>query len=73
MNHCFDPRLDAHPQELLVMWVSRHGNVDQTGTEQYPGTTAAERQAFFKQAGLVLKMAGVELGGDRESGKLLER
>ncbi|CAE7562651.1 Plcxd1 [Symbiodinium natans] len=41
--------MDAHPKEVVVLWASRHGNVALTGTAQYPGTTPAERQAFFKQ------------------------
>eukprot|EP00929_Paragymnodinium_shiwhaense_P001067 TRINITY_DN101295_c0_g1_i1.p1 TRINITY_DN101295_c0_g1~~TRINITY_DN101295_c0_g1_i1.p1 ORF type:complete len:465 (+),score=47.19 TRINITY_DN101295_c0_g1_i1:111-1505(+) len=40
--------LEAHPKEVLVFWVSRHGNSDPTGTDQYPATTPAERQKFFE-------------------------
>mmetsp|Transcript_58088 Transcript_58088/g.188027 ORF Transcript_58088/g.188027 Transcript_58088/m.188027 type:complete len:449 (+) Transcript_58088:60-1406(+) len=39
--------LDAHPNEIVVFWVSRHGDMRLTGTDQYPATTPAERQAFF--------------------------
>ncbi|CAE7158455.1 Plcxd1 [Symbiodinium pilosum] len=41
--------MDSHPKEIVVFWASRHGNEAITGTAQYPGTTPAERQAFFKQ------------------------
>jgi len=41
--------LEDHPTEVVVIWASRHGNTELTGTDQYPGTTPAERQAFFKQ------------------------
>lgn len=40
--------LDEHPTEIVVFWCSRHGNTDATGTQQYPNTTPAQRQAFFK-------------------------
>jgi len=39
----------AHPKEVVVIWASRHGNTALTGTDQYPGTTPSERQAFFEQ------------------------
>jgi len=39
--------LDAHPKEIVVFWVSRHGNAHLNGTEQYPNTTPEQRQAFF--------------------------
>ncbi|CAK9109332.1 unnamed protein product [Durusdinium trenchii] len=41
--------MDAHPQELVVLWASRHGNTGACGTDQYPDTTPQVRQAFFKQ------------------------
>lgn len=41
--------LDEHPKELVVIWASRHGNPTMCGTDQYPGTTPAERQVFFHQ------------------------
>jgi len=40
--------LDEHPKEIVVFWCSRHGNTDATGTQQYPSTTPAQRQAFFR-------------------------
>jgi len=42
--------LDQHPKELVVLWASRHGSTSLCGTDQYPGTTPAERQLFFHQA-----------------------
>lgn len=42
--------LAAHPKEIVVFWVSRHGSSAPTGTKQYPNTTPEERQAFFKSA-----------------------
>lgn len=41
--------LDAHPREVVVFWVSRHGNAFLSGTDQYPSTTPAERMAFYSQ------------------------
>lgn len=34
-----------------MLWASRHGSTSLCGTDQYPGTTPAERQFFFHQAG----------------------
>ncbi|CAJ1364464.1 unnamed protein product [Effrenium voratum] len=41
--------LEAHPKEVVLLWASRHGNPETTGTDQYPGTTPAQRQKFFGQ------------------------
>eukprot|EP00438_Fugacium_kawagutii_P003052 Skav229455 [mRNA] locus=scaffold397:326805:328169:+ [translate_table: standard] len=41
--------LDQHPKELVVLWASRHGSTSACGTDQFPDTTPAERQAFFKE------------------------
>ena len=41
--------LDLHPKEIVVVWFSRHGNTCSTGTDQYPGTTPKDRQAFWSQ------------------------
>eukprot|EP00005_Dracoamoeba_jomungandri_P009552 CAMPEP_0174264720 /NCGR_PEP_ID=MMETSP0439-20130205/23612_1 /TAXON_ID=0 /ORGANISM="Stereomyxa ramosa, Strain Chinc5" /LENGTH=460 /DNA_ID=CAMNT_0015350749 /DNA_START=157 /DNA_END=1535 /DNA_ORIENTATION=+ len=41
--------LDAHPKEIIVMWLSRHGSECLNGTDQYPGVTVKEKQAFFNQ------------------------
>eukprot|EP01047_Picozoa_sp_COSAG01_P070619 COSAG01_NODE_10755_length_2086_cov_2.976346_1_plen_387_part_00 len=41
--------LDAHPKEMIVMWFSRHGDVSLNGTKQYPGTTVAQRRAYWQQ------------------------
>jgi hypothetical protein len=39
--------LDAHPKEVVVFWLSRHGDTSLDGTKQYPATTVAERRAFW--------------------------
>lgn len=41
--------LDAHPSELVVLWLSHHGAPCENGTMQYPGTTPAIRQAFWAE------------------------
>ena len=41
--------LVAHPKEVVVFWSSRHGDNSLNGTTQYPDTTPAQRQAFWKQ------------------------
>ena len=40
--------LTAHPTEVVVLWSSRHGDNRINGTEQYPATTPAVRQAFWR-------------------------
>ena len=47
--------LDEHPKELVVMWASRHGTPSLNGTEQFPGTTPHERQAFFDQVAQIFQ------------------
>ena len=39
----------GHENELIVLWFSRHGSTCLKGEAQYPGTTPAIRQAFWKQ------------------------
>ncbi|CAE8631146.1 unnamed protein product [Polarella glacialis] len=41
--------LDGHPKEVVVFWASRHGDYGATGTDQYPDTEPAQRQAFFQE------------------------
>ena len=41
--------LDAHPREMIVIWISRHGDVSLNGTKQYPGTSVAQRRAYWQQ------------------------
>ena len=41
--------LDKHPKEMVVFWLSRHGDTSLIGTKQYPGTTVAQRRAFWSQ------------------------
>lgn len=45
--------LDAHPKEIIVVWSSRHGDTRLTGADQYPATTPAIRQAYWKQIATV--------------------
>jgi len=40
--------LDEHPKEMIVLWLSRHGDVGLNGTDQYTGTTVEERQAYWR-------------------------
>lgn len=45
-----------------MFWLSRHGDVSLNGTVQYPGTTIAMRQAYWKaiQAVFAGKLVGSE-------------
>jgi hypothetical protein len=69
--------LDAHPKEIVVFWASRHGDNGDTGTDQYPDTTPAQRQAFFSAVQGVFKdmMFDASLGRLNETSvaTLLER
>eukprot|EP00435_Cladocopium_sp_Y103_P049052 s321_g14.t1 len=41
--------LHQHPQEIVVLWLSRHGNEHRTGSEQYPNTSVEVKQSFFHE------------------------
>lgn len=41
--------LDAHPSEVIVMWLSKHGSVCKSGNDQYPGVSKADKQNFWQQ------------------------
>ena len=38
-----------HPAEIVVLWISRHGNDEATGEEQYPKVSVETKQAFWEQ------------------------
>lgn len=39
--------LDAHPHEVIVIWLSKHGSPTATGQSQYPGVTPAQKHQFW--------------------------
>ena len=41
--------LQEHPDEVVVLWLSRHGNETETGNEQYPDVSANKKQEFYRQ------------------------
>jgi hypothetical protein len=41
--------MNEHPTEVLVIYLSRHGNADATGQDQYPITSVATKQAFWAE------------------------
>lgn len=41
--------LDNNPSEIVVIWLSYHGNTDATGTDQYPNVKITVKQAFWRQ------------------------
>jgi len=41
--------LVAHPKEIVVMWLSKHGNEHATGNDQYPGVSVADKQKFWAE------------------------
>ena len=47
--------VDNHPTELVVLWISKHGDCCATGQEQYPKTPIEEKQAFWQQIEAVFK------------------
>ena len=63
--------VDAHPSELLVIWLSKHGNDCAVGDDAYPGVDTATKQAFWAQiagddgvfGGLLLDTASSSLNG----------
>eukprot|EP00438_Fugacium_kawagutii_P012335 Skav221966 [mRNA] locus=scaffold195:859252:860499:- [translate_table: standard] len=58
--------LREHPKEMVVLWLSGHGNEHHTGLEQYPNASADIKQRFFDEilgifAGLVVDWAQTPL------------
>ena len=41
--------VDSNPNEIVVLWLSKHGSPCATGEEQYPNTTVQEKQAYWEQ------------------------
>jgi len=41
--------MDAHPSEIVVMWVSKHGTECSTGLDQYPNTPVDVKQAYWQK------------------------
>ncbi|CAE7225393.1 Plcxd1, partial [Symbiodinium sp. KB8] len=41
--------LEHHPTEIVVLWLSRHGNEKERGEEQYPHRSPEQKQGFFEQ------------------------
>ena len=39
--------MDEHPSEIVVIWLSKHGDQCANGTDQYPGVSVAVKQAFW--------------------------
>ena len=40
--------MDAHPTEIVVMWLSKHGNDCATGEDQYPNVSVEQKQAHWQ-------------------------
>jgi hypothetical protein len=41
--------LDTHKNEVLVMWLSRHGNGCAAGNDQYPNVASADKQKLWSE------------------------
>lgn len=41
--------MDAHPTEVVVMWLSKHGNECATGQDQYPNVSVEQKQNFWHE------------------------
>ncbi|GMH90995.1 hypothetical protein TL16_g11929 [Triparma laevis f. inornata] len=41
--------LQLHPQEVVVAWITKHGNGGATGDDAYPGVKAEDKQAYWSQ------------------------
>jgi hypothetical protein len=39
--------LDEHPQEVVMIWLSKHGNPQATGEDQYPGVTKEQKKEIW--------------------------
>lgn len=41
--------MSNHPEEIVVMWISKHGSTGKTGDDQYPNVSIEEKQSFWQQ------------------------
>ena len=41
--------LDDHPQEIVVLWLSKHGVPRATGEDQYPGASIEDKHRFWTE------------------------
>ena len=41
--------LRSHPSEVVVLWLSRHGDEEGVGDKQYPNTPTDVKQAFYRE------------------------
>lgn len=41
--------MDAHPTEIIAMWLSKHGSQCYTGNDQYPNVTIPVKQAYWME------------------------
>ena len=60
--------MDAHPTEIVVMWISREGNAGAKGREQYPDASGADEGRLWDDVveafdGLLLDRRVSSLGG----------
>eukprot|EP00658_Telonema_sp_P-2_P071898 TRINITY_DN6110_c0_g2_i2.p1 TRINITY_DN6110_c0_g2~~TRINITY_DN6110_c0_g2_i2.p1 ORF type:complete len:567 (-),score=113.09 TRINITY_DN6110_c0_g2_i2:364-2064(-) len=46
--------VDAHPKEIVVLWMSKHGSECKNGTDQFPGVSIEKKQAFWASVMTVL-------------------
>ena len=47
--------LDEHPQEVVVLWISRHGSTSATGDSQYPNVPISVKQQFWQNIESIFK------------------
>lgn len=57
--------LDMHPREIVVLWISKHGDACAVGQDQYPNTPIAEKVKFWTQIEAVF--AGLLFNGNTSS------
>eukprot|EP00656_Telonema_subtile_P033615 TRINITY_DN3735_c0_g1_i5.p1 TRINITY_DN3735_c0_g1~~TRINITY_DN3735_c0_g1_i5.p1 ORF type:complete len:448 (-),score=118.01 TRINITY_DN3735_c0_g1_i5:2-1345(-) len=57
--------MDAHPSEVLVMWMSKHGSQCATGDDQYPDVTQEQKTAYWQSIEAVF--AGVLMDSSKSS------
>ena len=47
--------LDAHPKEIIVIWLSKHGDNEAKGNDQFPKVSLAQKSAFWKSYTTILR------------------
>ena len=55
--------VDAHPTEVVAIWLSRHGSTSAVGDDQFPGVDVAAKRALWASVLRIFDGVLVDVGG----------